>query len=92
MAQQAKIEAQLFELEGMQDIQVGLELARISEDVQMSVDEPRPIDAKQRALDKFVRVLRSFYHLQRDVSLTNCPSGKRPPPTERRKGGAGLVI
>lgn len=56
MAEQAKIEAQLHELEGMRDIQVGLELTRISEDEQMSVDkapEPRPIEAKIRALEKF---------------------------------------
>ncbi|KAF8258838.1 hypothetical protein EI94DRAFT_1774080 [Lactarius quietus] len=62
MAEQAKIEAQLLELEGMQDIQVGLKLARISEDEQMRVDvppeQPRPIEAKLRALDKFVRVPR----------------------------------
>jgi hypothetical protein len=59
MAEQARIEAQLLELEGMRDIQVGLELTHINEDEQMSVDkapEPRPIDAKLRALEKFVRV------------------------------------
>ena len=60
MAEQAKIEAQLHELEGMRDIQVGLELTHINEDEQMCVDktppEPRPIEAKQRALEKFVRV------------------------------------
>ena len=59
MAEQARIEAQLHELEGMRDIQVGLELTHISEDDQMSVDkapEPRPIEAKLRALEKFVRV------------------------------------
>ena len=93
MAEQAKIEAQLLELEGMQDIQVGLELARISEDEQMRVDvppeQPRPIEAKLRALDKFVRVPR---HFATCVSLTKCSSGQHPPPTERRKGGAGLVI
>ncbi len=65
MAEQTKIEAQLLELEGMQDIQVGLELARISEDEQMRVDvapeQPRPIEAKLRALDKFVRVLVPFH-------------------------------
>ena len=70
MAEQAKIEAQLLELEGMQDIHVGLEFARISEDEQMRVDvppeQPRPIEAKLRALDKFVRVLR---HLQRASAL-----------------------
>jgi hypothetical protein len=40
----------------MRDIQVGLELTHISEDEQMSVDkapEPRPIEAKLRALEKF---------------------------------------
>jgi hypothetical protein len=62
MAEQAKIEAQLLELEGMQDIQVGLELARISEDEQMRVDvapeQPRPIEAKLRALDKFGNTFR----------------------------------
>jgi hypothetical protein len=55
MAEQAKIEAQL----GMRDIQVGLELTHIGEDEQMCVDkapEPRPIEAKLRALEKFVRV------------------------------------
>jgi hypothetical protein len=59
MAEQARIEAQLHEREGMRDIQVGLELTHISEDDQMSVDkapEPRPIEAKLRALEKFVRV------------------------------------
>jgi hypothetical protein len=60
MTEQAKIEAQLHELEGMRDIQVGLELTHINEDEQMCVDktppEPRPIEAKQRALEKFVRV------------------------------------
>ncbi len=69
MAEQTKIEAQLLELEGVRDIQVGLELARISEDEQMRVDvapeQPRPIEAKLRALDKFVRVLRPFCRLQR---------------------------
>jgi len=57
-AEQAKIEARLhlLELQGMRDIQVGLELTHISEDEQMSVDkapEPRPIEAKLRALEKF---------------------------------------
>jgi len=55
MAEQAKIEAQL----GMRDIQVGLERTHINEDEQMCVDkapEPRPIEAKRRALEKFVRV------------------------------------
>ncbi len=60
MAEQAKIEAQLLEVEGMRDIQVGLELAHISEDEQMRADmasrPPRPIEAKLRALEKFVRV------------------------------------
>ena len=60
MAEQAKIEAQLHELEGMKDIQVGLELTHINEDEQMRIDEapgpPRPIEAKLRALEKFVRV------------------------------------
>jgi len=65
MDEQARIEAQL-QLEGMRDIQVGLELTHIGEDEQMSVDkapEPRPIEAKLRALEKFVRVesLSSFY-------------------------------
>lgn len=73
MAEQAKIEAQLLELEGMQDIQVGLEVARISEeDEQMRVDaapeQPRPIEAKLRALDKFVRVA-PFLRLQRGSSF-----------------------
>ncbi|KAH8988598.1 hypothetical protein EDB92DRAFT_1871468 [Lactarius akahatsu] len=62
MAEQARIEAQLLELEGMQDIQVGLELARISEDEPMRVDvapeQPRPIEAKLRALDKFGNTFR----------------------------------
>ncbi|KAI0306972.1 hypothetical protein B0F90DRAFT_1665312 [Multifurca ochricompacta] len=57
MAEQAKIEAQLLELEGMRDIQVGLEITKISEDEQMRIDkapeQPRPIEAKLRALDKF---------------------------------------
>jgi hypothetical protein len=64
MAEQAKIEAQLLELEGMQDIRVGLELTHISPDDQMPVDQspeqPRPIEAKLRALDKFVRVSSSL--------------------------------
>ncbi|KAI0282304.1 hypothetical protein BGY98DRAFT_955282 [Russula aff. rugulosa BPL654] len=54
-AEQARIKAQL-ELAGIQEIQVGLELTHITEDEQMSVDkapEPRPIEAKQRALEKF---------------------------------------
>jgi hypothetical protein len=72
MASQAKIEARLFELEGMKDIQVGLELTHIGEDEQMCVDTapgpPRPIEAKLRALEKFVRVafsplpLSKFFH------------------------------
>ncbi len=65
MAEQAKIEAQLHGLEGMRDIQVGLELTHISEDERMSVDkaapEPRPIEAKLRALEKFVRVAFKFH-------------------------------
>lgn len=64
MAEQAKIKAQL-ELEGIREIQVGLELTHITEDEQMSVDkapEPRPIDAKLRALEKFVRVAFKFHH------------------------------
>ena len=67
MAEQAKIEARLFELEGMRDIQVGLEITHISEDEQMHVDKapgpPRPIEAKLRALEKFVRV--AFPHPQK---------------------------
>ena len=65
MAEQARIEAQLHELEGMRDIQVGLELTHINEDDQMSVDkapEPRPIEAKLRALEKFVRVEAFKFH------------------------------
>lgn len=64
MAEQARIESQLLELEGMQDIQVGLELTRIGEDdEQMRVDvapeqQPRPIEAKLRALDKFGNAFR----------------------------------
>jgi hypothetical protein len=64
MAEQARIKTQL-ELEGMQEIQVGLELTHITEDEQMAVDkapEPRPIDAKRRALEKFVRVAFKFHH------------------------------
>ena len=63
MAEQARIKAQL-DLEGMRDIQVGLELTHISEDEQMAIDkapEPRPIDAKLRALEKFVRVTFKFF-------------------------------
>lgn len=60
MTEQARITAQLFELEGMKDIQVGLEHTHINEDEQMRVDQapgpPRPIEAKLRALEKFVRV------------------------------------
>jgi hypothetical protein len=60
MAEQTRIEAQLLELEGMKDIQVGLEHTYINEDEQMRVDQapgpPRPIEAKRRALEKFVRV------------------------------------
>lgn len=60
MAEQVEIEAQLLELEGMQDIQASLELTQISKDEQMHVDRapepPRPIQAKLRALEKFVRV------------------------------------
>jgi len=60
MAEQTKIEAQLLELEGMKDIQVGLDHTHINEDEQMRVDQapgsPRPIEAKLRALEKFVRV------------------------------------
>jgi hypothetical protein len=61
MAEQTKIEAQLLELEGMRDIRVGLELTHISTDDQMHIDkspeQPKPIEAKLRALDKFVRVV-----------------------------------
>ena len=64
VAEQAKIEAQLLELEGMRDIQDGLELSHITEDEQMLVDkapeQPRLIEAKLRALEKFVRVLSHF--------------------------------
>ena len=76
MAEQARIEAQLHELEGMRDIQVGLELTHISEDDQMSVDkapEPRPIEAKLRALEKFVRV-EAFQVLHHLPLLTFHPS------------------
>jgi hypothetical protein len=77
VAEQAKIEAQLLELEGMQDIRVGLELTHISTDEQMHVDkspeQPRPIEAKLRALDKFVRIVFSplppFFSLQNSHSL-----------------------
>ncbi|KAH9994109.1 hypothetical protein BJV74DRAFT_831982 [Russula compacta] len=62
MAEQAEIEAQLLELEGMQDIQASLELTQISKDEQMHVDRapepPRPIQAKLRALEKFGSTLR----------------------------------
>lgn len=89
MAEQAKIKAQLLELEGMQDIQVGLEFARISEDEQMRVDvppeQPRPIEAKLRALDKFVRVLR---HLQRASALTKRSSQGN---TIRQQNGEKVV-
>ncbi|KAH9998420.1 hypothetical protein BJV77DRAFT_920797, partial [Russula vinacea] len=64
MAEQAKIEAQLLELEGMRDIQVGLEVTHINEDEQMCVDkapEPRPIEAKLRALEKFGSAIRQQY-------------------------------
>ena len=79
MAEQAKIEAQLHELEGMRDIQVGLELTHINEDEQMCVDktppEPRPIEAKQRALEKFVRVAPPIPPLPLRHAITLlCPS------------------
>jgi hypothetical protein len=71
MAEQAKIEARLHELEGMRDIQVGLELTHIGEDEQMHVDKapgpPRPIEAKLRALEKFVRV--ALYSLSPLISF-----------------------
>ena len=63
MAEQSRIKT-LLELRGMRDIQVGLELTHITEDEQMSVDkapEPRPIEAKRRALEKFVRVAFKFH-------------------------------
>jgi hypothetical protein len=78
VAEQAKIEAQLLELEGMQDIRVGLELTHISTDDQMHVDkspeQPRPIEAKLRALDKFVRAIFSpFFLLKISLSLFYSP-------------------
>jgi hypothetical protein len=76
VAEQAKIEAQLLELEGMQDIRIGLELTHISTDDQMHVDkspeQPRPIEAKLRALDKFVRVIFSPFFLLK-ISLYSTP-------------------
>ena len=106
MAEQAKIEAQLLELEGMRDIQVGLEVTHINEDEQMCVDkapEPRPIEAKLRALEKFVRVAPPFpfplpHYLFFAPGLLffyfiyahGSFSGKRYPSTIRRQG-AGII-
>ena len=90
MDEQGRIEVQLHERE-VRDIQVGLELTHIGEDEQMSVDnaapaQPRPIEAKLRALEKFVRVTFTFnqvappshhhhplFFIMTSLTLTACP-------------------
>ena len=89
MDEQGRIEVQLHERE-VRDIQVGLELTHIGEDEQMSVDnaapaQPRPIEAKLRALEKFVRVTfnqvappshhhhHPLFFIMISLTLTACP-------------------
>jgi hypothetical protein len=109
MAEQANIEARLHELEGMRDIQIGLELTHISEDEQMHVDKapgpPRPIEAKLRALEKFVRVafppsllqISFFIHLYPvrffffQEKLILFVSGQRISPTKWRQGTSIII-
>lgn len=61
-AEQAAIESRLVEL-GVEDIQKMLSDTSLNVDEQMNIDgqpqpqsNPRPISAKQRALEKYVRV------------------------------------
>lgn len=65
-AEQATIERRLVEL-GVDDIQKMLHDTTLNENDQMKVDgpqqqtsTPRPISAKQRALEKFVRIIKSI--------------------------------
>lgn len=55
--EQTAIEARLLELEGIEEIRNGLKKANINADEIMPVDiqpEPRVIDAKRRALSRYV--------------------------------------
>lgn len=58
-AEQAAIGSRLLELEGVEEIRKGLTKTDINADEIMNVDQPhvpRGIDAKQRALSRYVRV------------------------------------
>jgi hypothetical protein len=62
-AEQAAVEARLVELDGMETIQTGLKNTRIRGEDDMIVDTPpepptsRTIEAKRKALSRFVRLL-----------------------------------
>ena len=64
-AEQVAIERRLVEL-GVEDIRKMLHDTDLNQDEQMNVDgshqqtEPRPISAKQRALEKFVCIIQSI--------------------------------
>ena len=61
-AEQAAIEARLVELDGMETIQTGLKNTKIRGEEDMNVDSPpeppvsRTIEAKRKALSRFVRL------------------------------------
>jgi hypothetical protein len=65
-AEQAAIEARLVELVGVESIQVGLKHTKISGEEDMNVDQPfeppvsRTIEAKRKALSRFVRLSASW--------------------------------
>jgi len=89
-AEQAAVEARLVELDGMETIQTGLKNTRIRGEDDMVVDTPpepptsRTIEAKRKALSRFVRLLSrvsshppTFYSIQPNPGLPkrHIPSG-----------------
>ncbi|THH13274.1 hypothetical protein EW146_g6926 [Bondarzewia mesenterica] len=74
-AEQSRIEAQLVELEGVDGIQRALRQTTIKTEEEMNVDvpseprEPRIIEAKQRALNKFALAVSQGPHVASGFSL-----------------------
>lgn len=99
---QTAIEARLLELEGIEEIRNGLKNANINSDETMHVDvqpEPRVIDAKRRALSRYVCPHDSWHNLifsdscsvmSGSASIQQC----EPPgwiPQSARGSGAGTA-
>ena len=88
LSEQAQIETRLVELEGMERINAALKNARIKGEGDMSIDSPpeppqsRTIEAKRKALFRFVRGPVSMFRTLRLSLITQAPAcGEAAPGT-----------